>query len=350
MDVLLTILLFVPWIFVLWLANLAERQRRAGREDAAGSLKAVTYLLLILFYGTFILLGGFMHLVGILTANIPNLDATNLPTAGGLDPTILPGIGLGLWLPALIGIVLLLPWIRRLAGRLLPLDPASPVHAVALSYTSLILINLLVTLGMGIKNLANMMEQNAVQFDPLPGLWAQDIVFAFMGLVGVGWLARRGLRESLQRLAIVRPTLPQIALGVGAGLAMIPVVLGLEAGARQIGLGLDADVERLTEALLGTLLTSAPGILTLGLAAALGEETIFRGALQPRFGLLFTAILFALLHSTYGLTLSTALVFVVGLMLGVVRARTNTSTAMIFHAVYNIGLGLLSALNWLPDF
>ena len=88
---------------------------------------------------------------------------------------------------------------------------------------------------------------------------------------------------------------------------------------------------------------------TLGLAAALGEELVFRGAMQPRFGLLLTAILFALLHSNYGITLSTAVVLILGLVLGWQRIRYNTSSAMITHATYNITLGLMAFLNLWPE-
>ena len=70
-----------------------------------------------------------------------------------------------------------------------------------------------------------------------------------------------------------------------------------------------------------------------------------RGAAQPRLGLLLTAALFALLHSNYGITLSTAIVFLLGLVLGLVRMRQNTSTAMVLHATYNIILGLMAYLS-----
>jgi len=92
--------------------------------------------------------------------------------------------------------------------------------------------------------------------------------------------------------------------------------------------------------------------LTLGLAAALGEETIFRGALQPRFGLILTSLLFAIVHSNYGLSISTLVVFLLGIVLGLVRIRHNTSTSMIVHAIYNITLGLLAylSLNFLDSF
>ncbi len=129
---------------------------------------------------------------------------------------------------------------------------------------------------------------------------------------------------------------------------LVAFAFSMEYVAGFIGVSADPEVEELTKQLLGSLFTTVPGILTLGLAAALGEETVFRGALQPRFGLLITSILFALMHSNYGFSLSTLVVFLVGLALGVVRLRFNTSTSMVVHATYNITLGVLA--NVLPDF
>ena len=96
---------------------------------------------------------------------------------------------------------------------------------------------------------------------------------------------------------------------------------------------------------MGPLFTTPFGIITLGASAALGEETLFRGAVQPRFGFILTALLFALVHSNYGISMSTLIVFLLGLVLGVVRMRVNTTTAMIIHMVYNMSLGLLAYLG-----
>jgi membrane protease YdiL (CAAX protease family) len=186
-------------------------------------------------------------------------------------------------------------------------------------------------------------------FNPVGSIWAQDIAMAVMGLIGVGWLARRYFPVAMQRLGIVAPTGVEALIGLVVGLVMVPVVLLLENLFGRVGLGSNPDVERLTEQMIGPLTQSGFGILTLGLAAALGEETVFRGAMQPRFGLLLTSILFALLHSTYGLTLSTLLVFIVGLVLGLLRLRYNTTTAMITHAVYNISLGVIAYLGILEN-
>ncbi|MCC7060855.1 MAG: CPBP family intramembrane metalloprotease [Burkholderiaceae bacterium] len=107
---------------------------------------------------------------------------------------------------------------------------------------------------------------------------------------------------------------------------------------------MDPDVQGLNDVLLGPLLGSAAGILTIGFAAALGEETLFRGALQPRFGIFLTTLLFAITHNQYGLSLSTVVVFAAGLIFAGLRRRHNTVTSMLAHATYNITLGLLALL------
>ena len=71
---------------------------------------------------------------------------------------------------------------------------------------------------------------------------------------------------------------------------------------------------------------------------------IFRGAAQPRFGLLFTAVLFALVHNNYGLSLATLVVLVLGLVLGIERIRYNTTTRGVSHAPDNSLLGVLAYL------
>jgi membrane protease YdiL (CAAX protease family) len=188
---------------------------------------------------------------------------------------------------------------------------------------------------------ASATEQNAGSL--LAQLWAQQLLTALLAVVGVGWLLRRNGRSLLQRLGIVKINGRHLLIGIGCGLALVPVAILLETVGNAAGWE-TADVERLTEALLGPLFTSIPGILTLGLSAAIGEETLFRGALQPRFGLLLTSLLFALLHSTYGISIATVIVFVLGCILGWLRNRYSTSVSMIVHAIYNITLGVISFL------
>ncbi|MCA9928393.1 MAG: CPBP family intramembrane metalloprotease, partial [Anaerolineales bacterium] len=49
-------------------------------------------------------------------------------------------------------------------------------------------------------------------------------------------------------------------------------------------------------------------------------------------------------HVQYGFTPITVLILIIGLVLGLIRRRTNTTTAMIVHTGYNFVLGLLALL------
>lgn len=352
MEILTMLLFFIPLVLVLWLANFSHRKRIEGDASSERVFKLLAYGLLFLLYGGLIVLGVGAQVLGIVAQAGLTSDLEVALEAGGLSADAFARVGLGLWAPSLLGLALLTRPARRLATRVTSIDPSNPVHAVALALTPLILINLFVTLGLGLGNLAEMMEAGAAagaEFNPLPSVWVQNVVFILMALIGVGLLARRTLPGALNRLGIVAPTAPQAILGVLAGVIMAPAVIFIEYGASLLGLGADPDVARLTEQLIGPLTTSAAGILTLGLAAALGEESIFRGALQPKFGLVLTTLLFALLHSQYGFSFSTVAVFGVGLVLGMLRLRANTTTAMITHAVYNMSLGLISYFGWLQN-
>jgi membrane protease YdiL (CAAX protease family) len=340
---------FGLFALMLMIANLAER-RRLAQEPYQG-LALVSYLTLIFLYGLALIGGLAVQGVEMVLRTQPELLA-EMGMAGDQNPfaqlASIQLFSLGLWLPALIGIVLLLPPVRRLAARLIPIDAGSPVHALALSLISLVAANLLITLGVGLGNLAAALEEAGPTDNgasTLISLWGQQIFTALLAIVGVGWLVRRDWGAAMERLGIVRPTGGQVLLGIVLALLLVPLVLLIEYAASWVGISADADVERLSEQLLGPLFRSPFGIFTVGVAAALGEETLLRGALQPRFGLLLTTLLFALLHSNYGISLSTVVVFLLGLVLGIVRLRANTTTAMIIHAVYNATLGLLVYLG-----
>ena len=316
-ETLSLVTMFVPLFFIVWVANVAENRRSKGQPYEG--VAWVAYICVIVLYGLGFIAGVLLQIAALITATDPLI----LEGLGGeFSFASLPLLALGLWLPSLVGIILLLPPVRRIFARFTAIDPASPLDAVALSLTMLIVINLMVTLGIGLGNLADLMASSETEGNTLLMLWVQQILTALLAVSGREWL-----------------------IGIGAGVGLVLVVLLIEYVSSLFGVGVSADVERLTEELLGSLFTSPLGIITLGIAAALGEEPLFRGAVQPRFGLLLTALLFAVLHSNYGITLSTLIVFILGLVLGWLRIRYNTSTAMITHAVYNMSLGLLAYLG-----
>jgi membrane protease YdiL (CAAX protease family) len=75
--------------------------------------------------------------------------------------------------------------------------------------------------------------------------------------------------------------------------------------------------------------------LLLGLCAGLGEEIALRGALQPRLGIVLSAVLFASAHVQYS-WFGMATIGLLGLALGGIRARTNTTTVIVVHALYDV--------------
>ena len=80
----------------------------------------------------------------------------------------------------------------------------------------------------------------------------------------------------------------------------------------------------------------------IGLGAGLGEETLFRGAVQPTLGILPTSILFASMHVQYGPSLLLGYIFVLSIGLGYLRRRFNTTASFLAHAAYNFA-GVMAA-------
>ncbi len=347
---------FLPFLLVTWLANLADAAPAGSSRRAR--LARLTYLLVALFYTLLLAIGLTFWVAGQFSVSADRLRLLQTDVSAPLDPQLLtriiatlPRIGAGLASSAFLGLLLLLPRVRRGIARLLPLDPERTVHGLALAFTGLVIVNMAVVLSIGLGTLTDLALARSDEMATalqrpglILGLWMQQLVTALWALIGVGWWLRRSLGAAFMRLGIVWPSPLEMLAGVGGGLTAL-VVTGVLGGlASGLGIGLDPDVQSLNDVLIGPLFTSLPGILTIGLAAALGEETLFRGALQPRFGLWITTLLFAVTHSNYGLSLSTLFVFGAGLIFALLRARFNTTTAMIGHATYNTSLGLLALL------
>ena len=99
-------------------------------------------------------------------------------------------------------------------------------------------------------------------------------------MVGVGWGTCRNFPAVLQRLKSPGRRVEKRVIGLGFAFVLVPIVAGFEAIGSLLGLG-NPDVDALTEALLGPLFTSIPGILTLGLAAAIMRKRCFAALCNP---------------------------------------------------------------------
>lgn len=249
---------------------------------------------------------------------------------------------------SLAALLALLPPVRRLIARALPIDPARLVHTVALQYAAYLMILSVVTLAMVNVLLALADESEDILATLGTGtnlitLWAQAAGFVVIGVLGVGLLVRRNGAETMERLGLTRAfSWRWFLVVVLGGLAMGYVSDQIWKLWSPESL---ADVEKLTEALLGPVLqTGLIGALTIGISAGIGEEILFRGATQPRLGLIFTSFLFAAIHTQYTLSPALIQVFVLGLLLGLTRQRANTTTAIAAHAAYNFTIAALALL------
>lgn len=340
-NVLFNLIFFGFFVLIYYLLNRAEKTP----TTLSGMVGAKTVYWLVALGYLLLLLGGLLlHFFAFIISSTSNIDIfTNIMTTQEL-PETLHKFGISLWLPSLLALLFFIPIIRKGIARVISIDPTSRIHTVTLALSMLIIIQMAITYAVGIDTLSSLETESNV-WGLIANIWSQDIMFALIGFVGVGFLTKRTFSETLQRLGLIKPTYSQILIGIATAVGLVITITYLEYFLVQTNVGVDKNIQEYTEKLIGPLLTSIPGIFTLGFAAAIGEETIFRGALQPRFGILFTSLLFALVHANYGLSISTLIVFGLGLCLGFVRLRFNLTTAMIIHAIYNMSIGLLEYLQ-----
>ena len=330
------LLLIGPIIILFWLTNHSEK--KSLQPNIIGSILS--------FLCYFVIFTGFLasFIIGLLLffnshAFVPWSQNFSI------DPSsvnMVKNIGMSLFIPSMIAMIVLLPAARQFCANFLPIEPGRRVHAMALSLSMLVFIQFFVTQSFGLESL-NEQTVPGSETETLSSIWSQDILLAILGLVGVGWLSKRSLKESLNRLGLKKVTLKQAAAGVGIGLIMLLAPIIAQYVTEILNWTENVHANELTDKMLGPLLTSVPGILTIGLAAALGEEIIFRGALLPRFGFIYTSLLFTLVHANYGFSINSLVVLLLALVLGWARIRYNTTVCMTIHATYNISVSLLGS-------
>lgn len=333
------ILIYVPFLIPILAANYADRHRRRPYEVADPQLntfldRALPYLphaLLVTINVALLGLSGLAVLNELAMRLAPEEMAQQ--AAADADWLVLAAAAL---VTALAGFLPLFGGVRRWVARWLHIDPDSRIHMAALAYA---IYQIGLSLGQmaligSLENLAEAGVSLTVWDVLLSGL--PLLVFA---LAGVGLWIRRNGRQTLDRLGLRAVTWRQLLAGAG----IVLLLLGLDFAVSQIWqevnpFGYDV-MERVMDSLFGGL-TTIVGALVLGLSAGISEELLFRGAVQPRLGLVIAALLFTIGHLQYGLTAATAEVFVIGLVLGLVRNRANTTLCIFIHAAYNM-VGIL---------
>jgi membrane protease YdiL (CAAX protease family) len=154
---------------------------------------------------------------------------------------------------------------------------------------------------------------------------------------------RRTLGEARRRLRLVLPSPLQLLFAVIAVVVLIGLMAALDWGINWLWkvLGWPTTDETAMSDLF-KFATNPVGALVLGVVAGLGEELAVRGVLQPRLGIVLSNLFFTALHAWQYHFDALLSVFLLGLILGVIRQRTNTTTSAIVHGGYDF-LALLLA-------
>jgi len=242
-------------------------------------------------------------------------------------------VGVPLMIAGALGLLYLWPAVQRLVARVIPVRPGSPV------------VDLKVVLG-----LLLVAQQAGAQVQPgtpltLADLLAQDIPLLVLAFIGVGIFVRRSPRETIERLGLVPPRQKRWWLVAVVGIiAFLAIAYGIERVADKLSPSTQQQVTNATNVLFSRF-NNPIGVILLGLLPGIVEETLFRGALLPRLGIVVSAVLFAALHTQYAITFATLEVFVLGIGLGLLRVRSgSTLPCMVTHAGYNIAVGFIGYL------
>lgn len=224
--------------------------------------------------------------------------------------------------------------LRRLVGAQSHYNPDSNVHLVAVILGLWLVVITLAQflLAGGIAGLADALEQSGI---PISELIFQAVLLTVVAFLGVGIAIRRNLSESLNRLGLRLPTVGDVGWGIVGGLFLFGVTIALfSVWSLLVPEDQIVQQQAASEQLVRSFNT-LPLAFVISICAAVSEEILFRGAVQPVFGLLLTSILFAAFHSQYAFTPATLIILVVGAGLGWQRQRQNTTAAIIAHFVYN---------------
>ncbi len=316
----LLLTLALPVLGLIVLANLGERYEVP---------RILTWVFLALLVGALLL-----------TTGLSALALAYRPLAGPAGPGLAQPLLVNL-VGAALAAAALVPQLRHLLARILPIRADSPVHTTALVLALLVGANGLAAVAS--PNFLAELAKSSTTLSPST-LITQGLAFVAAALAGVGLWTRRSWQEARMRLGLVMPTLT----GLGAALLLVPVFFGTSCAADKAAQVLTPSTSQAIDAIVRQLFrafASPGGALLLGVVAGISEEILFRGALVPRLGLVISALLFASLHSEYGLSLQTADVFLLGLVLGILRQRAGTTATIIAHAGYDTAVGLLALTN-----
>ncbi|HEV3476669.1 MAG TPA: CPBP family intramembrane glutamic endopeptidase [Rubrobacteraceae bacterium] len=323
------VLTFFITAFVGGLALLAQVARKSRGAEVTLIVTLLALSLLVAAIGAVTGLGLVLRAA---SGGAPGVERLILVAAGGA--AVLVGIA---------GVALCVPPLLRVMGRRLEnAFWADPPIFLTLWLFVVVLANNVVGLLLFLEN------QDVSRLFPgrlSPGaILTNQLPFLVIALLGVGVGVRRNLRETLDRLGYGPVSLRQlgiVTLFVGGAFA-------LSVAADALFASLQPDLYRQVGEIYDILfnprglspVSAVLFALLVGVGAGLGEETLFRGAVQPILGITLTSVLFASMHIQYGPSLLLVYVFLLSVGLGLLRKHINTTASFLAHAGYN-SLGII---------
>lgn len=271
-------------------------------------------------------------------------DGGSAAQVSGAGRLLLIGGGVAALVAGVAGILLCVPLLRKILGRSLRREFwADPPITLALWLSVMVLANNVVSFLIFTQDhdIASLLPDGRVS--PLL-IVASQLPFIVVAVMGVGIFFRRNLRETLDRLGYGRIS----AKHLGVVALFVASALGLSIAADALFAALQPDLYSQVGEISDTLfnpqglspISAILFALLIGVGAGLGEETLFRGALQPALGITFTSILFATLHVQYGPSLLLGYILLLSFGLGLIRRHINTTASFLAHAGYN-SIGVL---------
>ena len=310
-------LALVVFVFVLTAANLGEKSESWRIVAYAGMIGVCSVV-------------GLLALLNVAAA----LAAPGLTTSTGVSPTRAVIGNLLEFAGAAAAPLLLVPVVRRGVARFLKVfRPESAINAVGASMY-LLVVTIFLSLQVSTDQLAAIKQSGTS-----PSLWfiiaTNQLPFFIVAFAGVGLFVRRDFGQALERLGLTWPGWRWI--GASAAVAVLLVIFGVLFDQLMTKLTPEQSksINEVSQQLLSNV-TSPLSAIVLALAAGIGEEVLFRGALQPRLGIVAAALLFAVLHTQYAISLASLEIFILGIALGLLRRRAGVTGTIIAHAGYDL--------------
>lgn len=235
-----------------------------------------------------------------------------------------------------LGLAFALPLIRpvrRLIASFTPMDPDSPIDlsglAMILAVVSFLVMQAVLTGPVEAGDNDGALTGNIVW------LVLNALTFVLVAYAAVGYRIHRTGAQATDRLGLAWPDLRTLGIGLAA---VVPCFVVSMIGSfltvafqPDVVNNLEETMDQMTSGLDNPL-----GALFIGLSAGVGEEVLFRGAVQPRYGIVIAALFWTALHVQYDLSFVLLGLFGVGVILGLERRYFGTTAAIVTHAVYNM--------------